>query len=215
MTKALSEDTKQQMFVKCREKIRELRRGIGLAFIELGRYCCIVLDNKLYETAGLVSFEQWIADPEEGPAIGRRNVYNFMKLYRLGVFLQKKYGIDITIFLDIGPKKLVYLTPHIQKAIARNDKKAIVELLESGAVLPTKLLKREVSGQVVITGEADYRCVTMFGKDPVITLHIKKFSGELSELDDKQVTFTIKGVIEDDETREAREQQISAGDISQ
>lgn len=195
MDKKMTLDEMSDLYASCVNNIVSLKKAEGMYAFELGKYCAIVRDNHLWEIKDpdnsepmFRSFEAWIADPDHGPGIGRRNVYSYMRFYRMATYLQSKYNIDISVFYEIGSKKLIYLMPHIQKEIEKDNKEAIGKLLVDGVALSFSSLETETEKIVKLRGEG-----ILIIKGRELTINPTKWISEFNtDINNKEVIFFIR-----------------------
>jgi hypothetical protein len=197
MNKKMTLDEMSDLYASCVNNIVSLKKAEGMYAFEIGKYCAIVRDNHLWEIKDpdssepmFRSFEAWIADPDHGPGIGRRNVYSYMRFYRMATYLKAKYNIAVETFYDIGSKKLIYLMPYIQKEIEKDNKEAIEKLLIDGATMSFSSLETETEQITKLRGEGIL--VIDKDKDHIVIFPTKWISEFNTDSDGKKIIFFIR-----------------------
>jgi len=139
--KGLTQEKLLELYEVCRNGIRSCRRNIFKEWVDIGRYCCYIEHYDLWKLESYHSFEQWIADSEYTPGLGRTSTYMAMAIWKLGDRLLNKYNINILDFEDIGKAKMSYLYKFLVIEIKKNR---ILELLHMGKTLSVSDLKIEL-----------------------------------------------------------------------
>lgn len=188
-------EEKTDLYTKCVNNIVSLKKAEGMYAFEIGKYCAIVRDNYLWEIKDpdssepiFHSFEAWIADPDHGPGIGRRNVYSFMRFYRMAMYLESKYNIDISVFYEIGSKKLIYLMPYIQREIEKDNKENIEKLLTDGVAMSFSSLETETEKITKLRGKG----ICVIEGEEIGIIPTKWISEFNTDINGKEVIFFIR-----------------------
>jgi hypothetical protein len=123
----------------------------------------VISDNDLWKYEdGCVSFEMWIADPEIGPSVGRRMVYDYMRLYRISIVALERHGTDIaTLMVDVGVAKLIYLQHGLENSLQKGDIETVKTLLHDGASMTLQSLRLKHEPTTACHGTSTAYC----GKD--------------------------------------------------
>jgi len=87
-----------------------LKKGIQVAFIELGRVFKKVRDEELYKDLDYESFEAFLGAPEI--CMSRSSVFNYIHIYELYI---EKLGFKPELLTEIGNAKLTDISPVVEK----------------------------------------------------------------------------------------------------
>lgn len=139
--KGLTHEKLVELYDTCRNGIRSCRRHIFREWVDIGRYCSYIEHYGLWKLEGYSSFEQWLADSDYTPGLGRTSTYMAMAVWKLGDKLLNEHNINILEFEDIGKAKMMYLHKFL---VIEIKKGRILELLEMGKTLSHSDLKAEL-----------------------------------------------------------------------
>ena len=90
--------------------ILNLKKQMGMAFVEIGKLLKEVRDNKLYRVLGYDTFQSYIVNSELG--FKTRTVYYYIEIYEC--FIQE-LKVEMEKLADLGFDKLVMLLPMVEK----------------------------------------------------------------------------------------------------
>jgi len=92
------------------QSVLNLKRQMGIAFVEMGRLLKEIRDNKHFEALGYDSFQSYIINSELG--FKRRTAYYYIEIYEWFV---EKFEYELERVAEIGYDKLVRLLPVVKR----------------------------------------------------------------------------------------------------
>jgi len=92
------------------KSVLNLKRQMGMAFVEMGRLLKEIRDSKHYEALGYDSFQSYVINSELG--FKRRTAYYYIEIYEWFV---EKFKYEAERVAVIGYDKLVRLLPVVKK----------------------------------------------------------------------------------------------------
>ena len=94
------------------QSVLELKRQMGIAFVEMGRLLKVVRDNKYYEVLGYDTFTSYVINSELG--FKRRTAYYYVEIYEMFI---EELGYKVQAVAQIGYDKLCKALPIVRKHI--------------------------------------------------------------------------------------------------
>lgn len=119
------------------QNILELKRQVGMAFIEMGKLLKELRDNRYFEVLGYDTFTSYIINSELG--FKRRTAYYYVEIYEWFV---EKLGYDMQVLAQIGYDKLMRALDVIKKLPKPKKDKVEALMTEVQELRPVDFAKK-------------------------------------------------------------------------
>ena len=117
--------------------VLELKRKMGMAFIEMGKLLKDIKDNRHFEVLGYDTFTSYVINSELG--FKRRTAYYYIEIYEWFV---EKLGYDMQVLAEIGYDKLMRALPIIKKLPEQEKNEVEIVITEVQELRPVDFEKK-------------------------------------------------------------------------
>lgn len=153
--RAYSSEEKLELYMQCRDVLKELRQNLARDFLTMGKWCDLVDVHELWKLADHPSFRSWIADPDEGPGIKYGMARLCIRAARCVAQLQTM-GIAEERLIAIGIYKLGIVLSTLERLIEEKDLEGIELVLHSALRLSVSDLRMQSHPSITVRGTGDF-----------------------------------------------------------